>query len=124
MDLFREGVLLERRGKLYDAVAFYRRATQLVPDIEFKMYRMETQMESSDENAVSSGHESDPIHSDIPTEDYDDFDANDCDLISRFLRLNSDEFGNVFICSPKQATQRTHFSALPFEVVLNILKWV
>ncbi|CAG2177576.1 unnamed protein product [Oppiella nova] len=51
-------------------------------------------------------------------------DDADCDLITRFLRLNSDEFGNVFICSPKQTTSRTHFSCLPFEVVLNILKWI
>ena len=96
----------------------------MVPDIEFLMYKMETQFKSSDESSVSGGLESDPNRSDNPSETYDDLDVNDCDLISRFLRLNSDEFGNVFICSPQQQTSRTHFSVLPFEVVLNILKWV
>lgn len=28
----------EQKGKLYEAIQFYRRAVQLVPDIEFKLY--------------------------------------------------------------------------------------
>lgn len=32
------GVEHEQEGKLYEAIQFYRRAVQLVPDIEFKLY--------------------------------------------------------------------------------------
>lgn len=124
MELFKEGILLEQSGKLYDAVAFYRRATQLVPDIEYKTYTMEKQMHSSDDNTIIAGVESVPNGLDLGSDQtFDELD-DDCDLVSRFLRLNSDEFGNIFICSPLQPTSRTHFSSLPFEVVINILKWV
>lgn len=36
--LFLKGVEHEQSGKLYEAIQFYRRAVQLVPDIEFKLY--------------------------------------------------------------------------------------
>lgn len=35
--LFLRGSELERSGKLYEAIQFYRRAVQLVPDIEFRL---------------------------------------------------------------------------------------
>lgn len=38
MRLFQKGVEMEKSGKLYEAIQFYRRAVQLVPDIEFKLH--------------------------------------------------------------------------------------
>lgn len=35
--LFLKGIDMERAGKLYEAIQFYRRAVQIVPDIEFKI---------------------------------------------------------------------------------------
>lgn len=35
--LFLKGVEMERSGKLYEAIQFYRRAVQIVPDIEFRL---------------------------------------------------------------------------------------
>lgn len=35
--LFLKGSEMERSGKLYEAIQFYRRAMQLVPDIEFRL---------------------------------------------------------------------------------------
>lgn len=32
-----EGIEMEKNGKLYEAIQFYRRAVQLVPDIEFRI---------------------------------------------------------------------------------------
>jgi len=128
MRLFKRGVLLEQSGKLYDAVADYRRATQLVPDIEFKMYRFEAQMQqlaNNDDNVSNSSLQNTENNDSIQNNNnLDDFDASDCDLISRFSRINSDEFGNMFLCLPQTTTSKTHFSSLPFEVVLHILKWV
>lgn len=36
--MFLKGVEMEKSGKLYEAIQFYRRAVQLVPDIEFKLH--------------------------------------------------------------------------------------
>jgi hypothetical protein len=36
--LFLKGIENEQNGKLYEAIQFYRRAVQLVPDIEFRLY--------------------------------------------------------------------------------------
>lgn len=35
--LFLKGIELERSGKLYEAIQFYKRAVQLVPDIEIRL---------------------------------------------------------------------------------------
>ncbi|CAH0552550.1 unnamed protein product [Brassicogethes aeneus] len=35
--LFLKGIEMERSGKLYEAIQFYRRAVQIVPDIEFRL---------------------------------------------------------------------------------------
>lgn len=42
MRLFSKGVALEEEGQLRDAVAFYRRAVQLVPDVEQRMHELYT----------------------------------------------------------------------------------
>jgi F-box protein 9 len=36
--LFLKGAENEQNGKLYEAIQFYRRAVQLVPDVEFRLY--------------------------------------------------------------------------------------
>lgn len=38
-----KGVENEQAGKLYEAIQFYRKAVQLVPDIEFKLYESSKQ---------------------------------------------------------------------------------
>lgn len=34
---FLKGIEMEKAGKMYEAIQFYRRAVQIVPDIEFKV---------------------------------------------------------------------------------------
>src|SRR5690349_2348691 len=41
--LFLLGVELERKGKCFEAVRHYRRAVQLVPDIEYKIYSQQVE---------------------------------------------------------------------------------
>lgn len=36
-NLFLKGIEMEKSGKFYEAIQFYRRAVQLVPDIEFRL---------------------------------------------------------------------------------------
>jgi tetratricopeptide (TPR) repeat protein len=38
-EYFEKGVALEESGKLYDAIKFYKKAVQLVPDIEKEVYQ-------------------------------------------------------------------------------------
>jgi hypothetical protein len=40
MRLFSKGAALEEEGQLRDAVAFYRRAVQLVPDVEQRVHEL------------------------------------------------------------------------------------
>jgi hypothetical protein len=40
MRLFLKGCSLEEEGQLRDAVAFYRRAVQLVPDVEQRVHEL------------------------------------------------------------------------------------
>lgn len=46
--MFLKGIEHEESGKLYEAIQFYRRAVQLVPDIEFKLYESTKQRQHSD----------------------------------------------------------------------------
>ncbi|KAI1278726.1 F-box only protein 9 [Halotydeus destructor] len=108
--LFEQGSKLEQCGKLYEAVSFYRRATQIDPDVEFKMYKLERQN--------LSGRNS--VQRDNP----DDIIAIDEDLLEKFNRCAIDEQGNVCFCFPGSSTSSTHISSLPYEVLMNILKWV
>ena len=50
--LFLMGVGLERQGDLYDAVRHYRRAMQLVPDIEYRVNQNETPANETDRKSV------------------------------------------------------------------------
>lgn len=36
---------MERTGKLYEAIQFYKRAVQIVPDIEFRLHESKTKSE-------------------------------------------------------------------------------
>ncbi|KAK2160210.1 hypothetical protein LSH36_138g09025 [Paralvinella palmiformis] len=90
--LFIQGVNAEHGGRLYDAIKYYRRAVQLVPDIEFRIqdYRPRRRSETTDsESSLGS-------------------------------RANS----KGTICEPNINTQVCHISALPWEILMYIFKWV
>lgn len=42
--LFQQGIELERCGKAFEAMRLYRRAIQIVPDIELKMYELNSNL--------------------------------------------------------------------------------
>lgn len=112
--LFQKGISLEKVGKLYDAVAFYRRATYLVPDIESKIFTFEksqskVHQEEKKKNEVAEGtHEA-------SVDQYED-------LLRKFSCL--DLLESLPTCEPAIPTKTTHFSQLPDEIVLHILRWV
>lgn len=115
--IFLRGVSAERNGKLQDAIASYRRAIQLVPDIEFRVSesfndtREEFSVETEDESTLE--------------EEFSDSDGDDGldNLVIKFQKISA-KFRTSRICQPKLEQTTTHISNLPPEVFLYILKWV
>lgn len=120
--LFHKAVELEQRGKVYDAIPFYRKAVQIEPNIEHKYY--EHQKENplkearSAQNAADNGAENLNSH-----EDDDVID----DLYEKFQMDLSLNYQNKFILSnrdPGIITTEMHISELPAELLLYIMRWV
>lgn len=112
--LFLQGVNAEQCGRVYDAILYYRKAVQLVPDIEsrigdFKLGRRERAREESE--------------SSLGLSDAGEVDDDLTDLIQHFqrLRIIQDEHR---ICQPNTDQRAVHISRLPFEVLTYIFKWV
>ncbi|KAH3709582.1 F-box only protein 9-like [Dreissena polymorpha] len=105
--LFLMGSKLEQEGALYEAVSFYRRAMQLVPDIEM---RVNFPMKSPRERQESESS-------------VDSFDVEDreADLVMKFHHMQLEE---KRLCYPEYQQRATHISALPVEVLIYIFKWV
>ncbi|XP_016979130.1 F-box only protein 9 [Drosophila rhopaloa] len=127
--LYRTAVQLEQRGKVYDALPFYRKATQIVPDIEFKFY--EQQKLSSDVNKKYHSLASDlakQLDLGQPETSVGGEEAVD-NLYDKFqMDLRQDSIYNgKMIASSRDASVLTtglHFSDLPPEIVMRILRWV
>ena len=134
---FLNGVEMEKNGKLYEAIQFYRRAVQLVPDIE-------SRIDNVPRNKPLQEHIPEDENSD--KEEYNESDDEDEDeeikdgelqqrIQKKFSKMSA-------ICSPKQEQkvelvtfrflshevslffQTTHISILPMEMILYILRWV
>lgn len=127
--LFSQGIDAERRGLVFEAMRLYRRAVQLVPDIEFKMYEMTTIQNKN--NTIKQEHlkEIDTNESKINAEHYvkNDENLDGVDLILRFkLALqNSDRMiASSIDKSVIRSDSGTHCSDLPTEIILYILRWV
>ncbi|EEZ97671.2 F-box only protein 9 [Tribolium castaneum] len=101
--LFLKGVDLEKSGKLYESIQFYRRAVQLVPDIEFRIDKEE--MHEKDEENSEGEHEV----------------TREGELLQRIQKKLSKR---PALCVPKTEQKGTHISVLPTEMILHILRWV
>ncbi|KAJ2947290.1 hypothetical protein O0L34_g17006 [Tuta absoluta] len=115
--LFLRGVEFERGGKLYEAIQHYKRAMQILPDVETRLYesskeRADTPEEESEteEIALETAHLSDDEDA-IPGED----------LVSRLQRILGRK-GRLF--EPEFTARTAHISWLPYEVILLIIRWV
>ncbi|KAK2113871.1 F-box only protein 9 [Saguinus oedipus] len=98
-ELFLKAVEEEQNGALYEAIKFYRRAMQLVPDIEFKI----TYTRSPDDN---------------------DDDSKMADLLSYFQQQLTFQESVLKLCQPELESSQTHISVLPMEVLMYIFRWV
>nr|XP_022919691.1 F-box only protein 9 [Onthophagus taurus] len=118
-NLFLKGVDLEKSGKLYEAIQFYRRAVQLVPDIEFRLE--ELKRKPKEQLPVTDLNESESNLSESESDD-DSIDSNvKGDLLQTIQKkLNKTNY----LCIPKFNSTETHISYLPPEIILYILRWV
>lgn len=107
-EMFLQGMQAEQDGALYEAIYHYRRAMQLVPDIEsridFFQYRSPRGRQDSESSTDGSGN--------AEIEE---------DLIQHFQKLQIPEGS---ICTAAHEQRATHISSLPVEVLMYIFRWV
>lgn len=123
--LFIQGTEMERKGKVFEAMSLYRRAIQLVPDIEFKIYetsKKQTSEKTMQENVAI-------IKTEVPEamRPEDEEDLNGVDLISRFndsVQKTGRLISSATDKSVISTTSGAHFGDLPAEIILHILSWV
>ncbi|KAF2360088.1 F-box domain [Trinorchestia longiramus] len=108
--LYIHGVELERAGKLYEAIQQYKRAMLLVPHIE----RIAVTHTSDEEASESSGSDGED-------------EAEDDDTVVRgpiLAHITSLLGPNAPVCERKHPQESMHVSALPREIMEQILYWV
>lgn len=98
-ELFLKAVEEEQNGALYEAIKFYRRAMQLVPDIEFKI----TYTRPPDGDGVGNSYIED-------NDDDDDDDSKMADLLSYFQQQLSFQESVLKLCQPELESSQTHIS--------------
>ncbi|EHB04665.1 F-box only protein 9 [Heterocephalus glaber] len=108
-EFFLKAVEEEQNGALYEAIKFYRRAMQLVPDIEFKI----TYTRAPEGDGIGNSY----------IEDEDD-DSKMADLLSYFQQQLTFQESVLKLCQPELENSQTHISALPMEVLMYIFQWV
>ncbi|EDW59178.1 F-box only protein 9 [Drosophila virilis] len=128
--LYRTAVELEQRGKVYDALAYYRKATQIVPDIEFKFYEqqnLKNDVNKTYHNLLSNFSKNLDLHETEAKEDVVPIDG----LYEKFQRdLCCEEiYGGKILINSRDTNVLTtgsnlHISDLPAEILLHILRWV
>ncbi|XP_062125445.1 LOW QUALITY PROTEIN: F-box only protein 9 [Drosophila sulfurigaster albostrigata] len=130
--LYRTAVDLEQRGKVYDALAYYRKATQIVPDIEFRFYEQQ-----------KLNYDANKKYHNLPNDFAKQLDLNhtdakediDVDLIDglydKFQRdvACEDIYGGKMLLNSRDTSvistsHNMHISDLPPEIMMNILRWV
>lgn len=114
--LFLQGVAAERSGRLYNAIQYYRKAVQLVPDIEFKIdeYKPKRRERVRDESESSAG-----------LSDASDVEDEITDLVRHIHNMHYTTNENAGrICIPAAEPKCTHIGDLPVELMQYILKWV
>ncbi|XP_037520435.1 F-box only protein 9 isoform X3 [Rhipicephalus sanguineus] len=109
--IYLKGVSAERAGRMHDAISHYRRALQIVPDIEFR-FASDSEW-SVDEESRGSETECDDNDSSCDND-------NSVPLHQRIKMRTS----SANVCSVALEQKATHISDLPREVFMFILRWV
>ncbi|XP_072354697.1 F-box only protein 9 isoform X4 [Scyliorhinus torazame] len=108
-ELFLKAVEQERNGAVYEAIKYYRRAMQLVPDIEFRI----TYVHSPESDGNGKAYKEDTGKAKEIT-----------DLLPYFQQQLTLQDSFLKICQPEFGVNQLHISELPFEVLMYIFRWV
>lgn len=118
---FLQGVGLERKGELYDAVKCYRRAVQLVPDIEYRLSTISSGAGGASESSssVTTPNDSDDEKDDEDVEEDEDFNGP---LVVKFLKIIEANGWNFF--QKLRDDSKMHLNDLPVELLSYILRYL
>lgn len=101
-------VEMEKTGKMFEAVKFYKKAFDLVFDIDHRLFEsMKMLNNNSEDKKAKTGNKK-------MTAMYAEGDV--------LHKLQNKTSGPI--CFPKHEQNSTHISSLPIELILYILKWV
>ncbi|XP_026727206.1 F-box only protein 9 [Trichoplusia ni] len=115
--LFLNAVELERGGKLYEAIQQYKRAMQILPDVETRLYdELRTDTPEGEESETEEVARVDNAH---PSDDEDAVEGED--LLARLQRIVARK---GVLCEQEHPAKGAHVSWLPYEVVQVVLRWV
>ncbi|XP_023342186.1 F-box only protein 9 [Eurytemora carolleeae] len=105
-EYFLEGVRLEERGKLYDAVKFYKKAVALVPDIENEtfLYTGRQACDNKNRNVEATGQNMEGVE--------DNHEAEHGNLVDEFSRINLDNHSLIQTESSQVGRQKNLCSTL------------
>ncbi|XP_018414367.1 PREDICTED: F-box only protein 9 isoform X2 [Nanorana parkeri] len=106
-ELFLKAAEQEQNGALYEAIKFYRRAMQLVPDIEFKI-NYSWSPDGEGKNFMEDAND----------------DSKMADLLSYFQQQLTFQEPRLKLCQPEYDVTQTHISDLPMEVLMYVFRWV
>lgn len=101
----------------------YRKATQIVPDIEFRIY---DSVKNQAKQPKTENTTDDQLNANFNDDcNRDDEDLDGVDLMERF-QLTVGKTGCLFSRATDAGTITTglHFSDLPLEIIFYILRWV
>lgn len=108
----------------------YRRAVQLDPDIEHKLYEESKTITLNNNNpiVIGSNHGADTLDNDKSAVDGSTEDLSGMDMLARFELALQNGNGSLFQRSNAEpgviVTSGLHISDLPPEILLHILRWV
>jgi F-box protein 9 len=96
-NLFLQGIENEQSGRLYEAIQFYRRAVQLVPDIEFRLYestkpKLCEKIDADEKSILEKTNKDDGVE----LEDLE-LEENDSDILGKLAKIIGK---NGCLCSP------------------------
>ena len=111
-EAFTRAVHCERTGHFYDAIKFYKKALNLVPDIEQRFNQKQTVMMKDQEARVTMPN---PVNNNVPVEE-----NQDGDMKTKFLEEIEQNGWSLF--QKIREDGKKHFRDLPQEVITYILR--
>lgn len=109
--LFNKGVLLEQQNRHYEAIKFYRMALQIDPEIEYKSHSISTKK-------INNVSEPSEIILEVTP------DEPGLESVSLYEQFRTVTLLANRLCEKNFPQTSIHFSDMPIEVVMLILKWV